>query len=279
MSARSIFDSVPGEAFAAPLGTRLTRRKAPAGFEDFPCQRFEFNSRGDRVPGRLILPAESGEPRPLILLQPGAGADKDAAVLEMAVPWVRGGAAVATIDIPLHGERTSAKFSERLLKTLADIYQSRTAEINPNDLALVEEFIHQATCDLTRGLDALDQHPDIDTAKCAYVGFSLGGALGAIFAARDPRPGAVALAISGGGCGPAHLDPAQHVAGIAPRPLLLVRATRDEVVAREFSQALFDAAGEPKELAEFDATHKTLPGEALELIWHFCAKAIGLAGC
>ena len=90
----------------------------PAG--DLPGltqQRFELSSHGDRVPGRLLLPPDGDGPHPLVLLQHGLGGSKDAPYLTAAAgPWVRGGAAVASIDFPLHGERANVKLPPDLLR-------------------------------------------------------------------------------------------------------------------------------------------------------------------
>ena len=40
------------------------------------------------------------------------------------------------------------------------------------------------------------------------------------------------------------IDPFYHVARIAPRPLLLLNATRDQLVPRFFGEALHEAVGE-----------------------------------
>jgi fermentation-respiration switch protein FrsA (DUF1100 family) len=44
------------------------------------------------------------------------------------------------------------------------------------------------------------------------------------------------------------VEPIEVVAAIAPRPLLLVHGAADSTIPVEHSQALFAAAGEPKEL-------------------------------
>ena len=58
---------------------------------------------------------------------------------------------------------------------------------------------------------------------------------------------------------------------IAPRPVLFVGATRDQTIPRAATEALFAAAGEPKQLLWFDATHDALPGAALKAMWRSCA--------
>lgn len=253
-----------------PLDLYGTPCPAPPGMHGVVASRFELSSRGDRVPGRLLLPAEGGAPCPLVLLQHGAGGSKSAPYLDAAAgPWVRGGAAVASIDFPLHGERASAKLGELLFASLAD---PRTASASA--LALFDEFARQAVHDLGRALDALAPHLELDAKRVAYAGFSLGAILGALYCPQDPRLRAAALALGGGGFGPPALDPARHIARFTGRPLLLVNATRDERIPRPAAEALHAAAGEPKQLLWFESGHDDLPGQALKAMWQFLARLL-----
>jgi dienelactone hydrolase len=225
---------------------------------------FEFSSGGDRVPGRLLLPAEAGSALPVVLLQHGAGGSKEADYLvATAGPWVRRGVAVASIDFPLHGERSDAKLSDRLWSALA----SRSA--GEADVPLLDLLFRQALRDLHRAADALEALPQVDATRLAYAGFSLGSVIGCAFCARDARPRAAALALAGAGLAPSAWDATLHVGRIAPRPLLMVNTRGDEVFPRDRVEALFAAAAEPKELRWFDGPHNRLPGEALKAMWVF----------
>jgi dienelactone hydrolase len=246
-----------------PLGAWLRELPGADGVRAFA---FEYTSRGDRVPGRLLLPRDAAGRRPLVLLQHGAGGSKHAPYLDaVRLPWVRAGAAVATVDFPLHGERANAKLSERLLAALLP------ARAPASDAAerLWTTFVQQAVADLRRALDALAHHPELDVARAGYAGLSLGTVIGALFCAEDPRVRAAALAIGGGGRGPAALDPASHVGRIAPRPVLFVNALRDATIPRSAAEALHAAAREPKQVLWFDCTHAELPGAALKAMWTF----------
>lgn len=256
----------PGE----PLGSLFQPRPAPAALGPLRCERFEYTSRGDRVSGRLLLPETRGGRRPLVLVGHGAGGSKDADYLDAAVgPWVRGGAAVASIDFPLHGERASAKLSERLLTSLAP-GADRGAE------PLWLDFAAQAVVDLERALDALALHPEVDAERVAYAGFSLGTILGALFCAGEARVRAAALAIGGGGVGPAEADPALHIGRFAPRPLLFVNATQDQRISRERAERLHAGAGDGKQVLWFECGHNDLPGRALKAMWQFLRPELGL---
>ncbi len=261
---RSLHSREPISAWIAPLPPRSDR----AGVRTF---RFEYSSRGDRVPGRLLLPDEGRSPFPLVLLQHGAGGSKDSDYLDATrLPWVRRGVAVASIDFPLHGERASSKLSEILLTGLADRHGTERAHAR----SMWEGFASQALHDLGRALDALSTHPEIDIDRAAYAAFSLGAILGAVFCAREPRLRAAALALGGGGFGPAAFDPVHHIGGFAGRPLLLINATDDERIPRSAAEALHAAALDPKELLWFDGGHQNLPGRALKAMWQFLARAL-----
>lgn len=251
-----------------PLG--LWRGPAPAdpAAPDLRVERLEFSSRGDRVPARLLLPPEGDGPFPLVLLQHGANGSKEAPyMVQVAAPWVRAGAAVLSIDFPLHGERASAKLSGLLRSGLG-------LEGRPGPAArrVVEEFVRQAVADLQRALDAAEQLPQVDAARVVYAGLSLGSIVGAAYLGVDARPRAAALALGGGGFGGPLVDPCVHVARFAPRPLLFVNASRDEVVPRSATEALYAAAAEPKEIQWFDAGHQDLPGRAMKAMWFFLQR-------
>lgn len=233
--------------------------------------RFEVTHRGDWVPGRLLLPEGPG-PFPLVLVQHGAGSSKDDPVMDtVTAPWVRGGAAIARIDFPLHGERSDPKLSARVLGALS-IDGTRSAL----DESLWADLVRQATGDLSRSLDALVGLPEIDGSRIAYAGFSLGAILGTPFCALDKRVGAVALALGGGGLAPEPYDPLQYIGRIAPRPVLFVNALRDERIPKDRAEALHAAAGAPKQVEWFDCAHGELPGAALKRIWVFLRTALAL---
>jgi dienelactone hydrolase len=259
--------------FVAPTGESLGLGVWPApppeAYPDLHAQRLEFSSRGDRVPGRLLLPPDGDGPFPLVLLQHGAGGSKEAPYIDASAgPWARGGAAVLAIDFPLHGERRSEKLSERALAALTGHPDSASAG------TLEADFARQAVIDLQRALDAAAALPQIDAGRVAYAAFSLGTILGVPFLGTDPRPRGAALALGGGGFGPAQSDPLNHVARIAPRPLLFVNATRDERIPRSAAEALHAAAGDPMQVEWFDCGHSDLPGQALKRMWDFLRELL-----
>lgn len=265
MTRSASFEPDPSEA----LAPRWSDAEPGEAFGAATARRFEFSSRGDRVPGRLLLPADAGDaPCPLVMLQHGLGGSKESPYLEVAGRWVAEGAAVATIDFPLHGERFSAKLSERL--TIPDADPETTA-------LLQREFTRQSVLDLRRTLDLLETVPEVDAKRVAFGGFSLGAMLGTLFCAVDPRPRAAALALAGGGLGLPETDPCAFVADIAPRPVLFINVEGDETIPREAAEALHRAASDqPHHVEWFAGTHGELPGVALKAMWSFLRDAIEL---
>lgn len=243
----------------------------PSHLADLRGRRLEFGSRGDRVPARLLLPPSGDGPFPWVLLQHGAGGSKDADYLDAtAGPWARGGLAVLSIDFPLHGERHSAKLSERIVESLA------RRELRDRDRSLWTSFARQALADLGAALDAGAALAALDAERVAYAGFSLGSILGASFLGGDPRPRAAALALGGGGFTPDEVDPVHRI-GRFRGPLLFVNARRDEAIPREATEALYAAAAEPKRIEWFDCTHSALPGRALKSMWLFLREQLAMA--
>jgi dienelactone hydrolase len=248
----------------------------PAGFEGLACTRFEISSRGDRVPGHVIeADRDESAKRPLLLLQHGAGGDRNSPYLQVARRWVEAGAAVATIDFPLHGERRSPKLSQRLVESIGR--GLRPADEGAVDaLGLWRGFAQQAVADLRASLDHLLSAPRIDETRCAYASFSLGSIVGSLFLAVDARPKAAALALGGGGFGPPDLDPVRFIGALAPRPLLMLNARHDEVIPAAAAEALFAAAGEPREIEWSDTGHDHLPGVAMKRMWAHLSRALEL---
>jgi dienelactone hydrolase len=254
-----------------PPSAQTWEVEPPDGFVGLACTRFEISSRGDRVPGHLLeLDRAPSAKRPLVLLQHGAGGDRFSPYLQVARRWVEEGAAVASIDFPLHGERRSPKLTERLLQSIAsgirdDLLPAVEGSADPT--ALWRGFATQAVADLRASLDHLLGAPRIDADRCAYAAFSLGSIVGSLFVAVDARPRAAALALGGGGFGPRDLDPVSYIGALSPRPLLMVNARQDALIPNEAAEALFEAAGEPREIEWFETGHDHLPGAALKRMW------------
>ncbi len=143
------------------------------------------------------------------------------------------------------------------------------------------------TRDLSAAIDYLWTLPQIDKTRLALVGFSGGAAVSVYIAAQDKRVSAVAACacpaefsftqtgqeqvllehfrsvgiIKDASFPPdvrrwldgfRRVSPLNYVAGIAPRPLLLVHGSDDDVVAVSHAHRLYARAGDPKQLVIVD---------------------------
>ncbi len=215
-------------------------------------------ANGGFVPGLLTLPAPvAGKKAPCVLLLHGLGGSKGNMFL-LGLSLARRGYATFAIDIAGHGER--ARINNR----------------PSNDLALLDMRLAaaQTVIDLRRATDFLATRPDIDSRRIGFIGISLGGILGAVFVAEEPRVRAATLWSAGGDWGRlvttsthqfartfrargatdarvveaqmADVDPVFTIARFAPRPLLMINGASDTVVPRASAQALYAAARTPK---------------------------------
>jgi dienelactone hydrolase len=221
--------------------------------DDYALYRVEFNGikPGSRVPANLYLPRKSQfkAPYPAVLLQYGTGGNKNTnyivAIGQLAVAR---GMAVITIDAPDRGERKGKE----------------APKMNFFDMRFF-----QYLGDYSRAIDYLSARTDVDKSRIAYIGISWGAITGVTFAAHDPRIKVVASLVGGGnfaglipGGAPADLiaktktfDPYYHIALIAPRPLLLVNVTHDQLVPRIMADALQKAAPDYAKKVWLEADH------------------------
>jgi hypothetical protein len=145
-----------------------------------------------------------------------------------------------------------------------------------------------ATPDALRvAADYLLSRAEVDAARLAAVGASLGVPPVSAWAGRDPRVAAVALVMGGadlravlaGNLGGQvrwralrppvaallawllrPLEPGRTVGLAAPRPVLIIGAAGDERIPRRCTELLFAAAGEPRTLEWVGGRHM-LPGD------------------
>jgi len=261
----------------APAQANLRPATVGGAWQGLNAQRFEIVSRGDFVPGILYLPDPAPQtplPLLLLLLQHGTALGMDSQTLEFAASWVKQGLAVATIDLPLHGERSSPKLSERLISGWGQI--ANNSAIDSETGVLVEEFARQTTSDLIRTLDGLVELAAIDGNRVGFMGSGLGAIVGSYLLAHDPRPRAAVLVQTRGGQGPRDLDPATYLAKVSGPSILIVTTDDDEKGSAETTDALFEAASEPKELLRLASNSRSLPDDALMEVWRFLSKELGL---
>ena len=237
-------------AHDAPLATT---EKVVDTAEDYTLYRVEFNGikAGSRVPANLYVPrkADFKAPYPAMLLQYGTGGNKNTNyIVAIGKLAVAKGMIVLTIDAPDRGDRKGKE----------------APKMNFFDMRFF-----QYLGDYSRAIDYLTTRKDVDQTRIAYVGISWGAITGITFAAHDPRIKAVASLVGGGnfaglipGGAPEALiantkafDPYYHVALIAPRPLLLINVTRDQLVPRLMADALQKAAPDYARRVWLNADH------------------------
>ena len=209
--------------------------------DDYTLYRVEFNgvAKDSRVPANLYIPRKPQfkAPYPAILLQYGTGGNKNTNyIVAIGKLAVARGLVVLTIDSPGRGERKGKE---------------------PPRTLLAGNFLHYLG-DYSRATDYLASRQDVDKNRLGYVGISWGAITGVTFAAHDPRIRVVASLVGGGnfaglipGAATEEVlkvtrmyDPYFHVSLIAPRPLLLLNVTKDQLVPRIMAEALHKAAPE-----------------------------------
>ncbi|RJP14890.1 MAG: hypothetical protein C4520_20900 [Candidatus Abyssobacteria bacterium SURF_5] len=227
------------------------------------------SARDQRVCSLLTLPEQALPPYPAVIILHGVFGHKSSPnQLKRSAHLVRAGYATLRIDAQYCGER--------------QIPFINGASIHPRYYYRNRDAMIQTALDLMRAVDYLATRQDVDMRKVGFAGFSMGGAVGAIFSSYEERIKAVVLGITGGDFskwkvsapdGRAlermlqayHLvDPIHYVRKISPRRLLMQNARNDIIISRDAAEALFNAALDPKQIIWYDCGHADMPDESLE---------------
>ncbi len=249
---------------AAPYATDHAKPLAPKEevvneADDHTQFRVEFNGiKGDRVPAYLYVPkrkaAAPKAPCPAILLQYGTGGNKKTNyIVAIGKQFASRGYVVLTIDSPQCGERKTKDRKSAVVLGL----------VNP------EQVMHYCG-DYSRAIDFLAARPDVDKDRLGYVGISWGAITGITFVAYDPRIKAMGSMVGGGNFIGSYSpeaaekaasevstssDPVYHVARIAPRPILFINVTKDQLIAKPWAESLHKAAGAGSKVVWLEADH------------------------
>lgn len=254
---RAGLDARHGELIAA---SHATLEAAP-GLE---AERVRLGSdSGLAVTIRVLRPAEPAGPLPVLLLLGGHNTGSDAVRFFDDV----GQRAIVALDYPYDGSVSTGGVLETL-----------------GALGAVRKAFYDAAPAIWLTLDWLENQPWTEMQEVVMVGVSLGVPFAATAAARDARitalmlvhgapdnrdwiaknvrrrvdfgilHGAIASVLNWVVYGPLH-DTAEHVAAMAPRPVLIVGARQDERAPPGATEALFDAAREPKTLRWTEGAH------------------------
>lgn len=180
----------------APARATFWPADAADPWSGLQVEKLELISRGDLVSGVRIRrgPATGSGPRPaLLVLVHDAASEANSPDWSPVATWLaRGDAVVAVaLDLPLHGPRSSAKLSERLVSAFAAL--ARGAFLDRNGTVLVEEFLRQSVHDLARTLDALLEPGELDPDRVGLIGLGLGARVADSLLAEDDRVHAAVL--------------------------------------------------------------------------------------
>ncbi|MGA2600822.1 MAG: hypothetical protein ABSH09_27965 [Bryobacteraceae bacterium] len=221
---------------------------------------------GGRVPAYLVVPAREGHFAAILFghwMMKGSPYRNRTEFLDEAVLLARAGAVSLLIDTPF----VRPGFVEEK-DLLASAQQA--AEVS-----------RQQIVDLRRGLDLLLARPDIDPKRIAYVGHSFDAHVGAILAGVDKR--IQSFVLMSGAYSDEELfhsnqpdvkkyrkqlgdekirtffreygwdDPIHYVSHSSPAAVFLQFASSDQ--SRQVAKTYYDAFGDPKKIAIYDATH------------------------
>ena len=214
-----------------------------------------------QVPAIFAIPKKGMAPYPAVILLAGSGGHKDSDYIRIASNLLSTlGYATLSIDAQYHGDRSR---------------KDRTGDFHFIDSFTNRDAWIQTVIDLRRAVDYLQSRQDVDSKKIGYLGFSQGGMVGGTFLGVEPRIAAAMLAVPGGGFvdwakktglwktesaaaveeNAAVVDPIFFIGSFAPRPLLILSATKDELIPKFASEAIFNAAKEPKQIIWYESGH------------------------
>ena len=222
-----------------------------------------------RLPAVLLLPASDAMPAPAALLLHGFSSRKEQMAETVGVALLAKGIASLSIDLPLHGARIEEgnATSWGIVGGYERSFDSRAMR---SPLAIAGAW-RTAQRDAKLALAYVGARREVDRARLAVVGYSMGSFLGVQTAADESEVRALVLAA--GGDLPDAMpyaralrllsNPVRAVRKLDGRPLLMLHGRRDPTVRPDQAQRLFDAATEPKELRWYEAGHH-LPPHALD---------------
>ena len=212
------------------------------------------------VTGLLTIPKNVPQPMPAIIFVHGIGDHKQADYMQVGHKYlVDSSFAVLRIDVANHGDRKVHDYKYDFVSG----YRYWTRDV-----------VAQTVFDLRRAVDFLSGRPEIDSTRIGYFGISFGGIIGTVFCGVDERVKVPVIALAGGGFNLAFkfkalssetriylsiMDPINFVDRIAPRPLLMLNAEKDEIVPPLMTKAMFRKAGEPKRIVWYPTRHRKIP--------------------
>jgi fermentation-respiration switch protein FrsA (DUF1100 family) len=247
----------------------------------YTLYHWTYDSTHDkRVTALFMMPKNAKTPVSAFLFMHGHGGGKDDAY-KLIDRAAAAGYAGLFPDAEYHGERKVE--GKGMYSKLP--YSSRDAMI-------------QTVIDYRRGVDLLQARADIDPDRIGFAGASMGGLIGPVIAAYEPRIRASVFAVGGADWGyllkasvvaqalglnvgdhplkPAEFrrivapaDPIHSAQLIAPRPVLMLNAKHDMLVNPFSNKLLFARLNPPKKIVWFDEGHGLPEDTALDYVLEF----------
>jgi pimeloyl-ACP methyl ester carboxylesterase len=217
----------------------------------------------------IVWTGEDVAPTGLVLVgHGGSGHKREDYVVALARRLVRTtGAAVASIDGPLHGDRRQGRSQEPTI-VLMEFAQAWTAD---------DQLTDRMVADWRATVDELLDERVVGDVPVGYWGLSMGTLLGLPYVASDPRVRACVLGLAGR-TGPTAERLATDAARIEVPTLFLVQLN-DELFSTASSLDLFSALASPyKRLFASPGRHREVPEDAFWLSVDFLASHLQLVG-
>jgi dienelactone hydrolase len=206
--------------------------------------------RGERVPAYLAVPKDykEGSKLPAIVLMHGWnlfwGKNED---------WVQAWMTILTSNGYVVLAPDHFNFGER-----------RSEDTSESDYGFgpytKRDWMAQTVVDLRRGIDYLQQRPEVDSERIAVFGGSMGGWIGSVLAAVEPRIKTTVLTVPATDFGTEQTAPGMVVnsSNFFPRissPLMVVMALQDSEKRNARMQELIKLVRGKKRFIEYDEQH------------------------
>ena len=232
----------------------------------FPSPVVTPHANNNTVHCEYFCPTSAGE-KPGVIVLHILGGDFDLARLFCRALASRGVAALF-LKMPYYGERRQEDSPARMIS------------MDPHETV---RGMTQAVLDIRQAAGWLAAQEEIDARQLGIMGISLGGITGALAASLEPRFSKACFMLAGGEMGEVAwtstemaplrkrwtesggskedlfaalkvVDPVTYAKPIAGRKILMLNASRDEVIPPACTRALWRAFGEP-EIVWWDAGH------------------------
>jgi len=220
--------------------------------ETFDVYNIDFMSRNfinytTHIYGLLFLPKNKTN-LPGVVLMPGGGVTKESES-KLAGIIADMNYAVITIDQRGIGQTGGYYLS---LKNDYDIFAHG-----------FEPVQHLSVYDVLRTYDVLRQIPQVNPADILLMGESMGGRYATIAASEDKSVKGLILISSSGYDIPYNetnpyngffrsIDPDHYIAGVSPRPVVMIHNVNDPTIPIQNAKITFSAASEPKQFYAVD---------------------------